>query len=232
MVRRIKKKDHEKLSSANISHVISLLEPEKGQPISKKEACDILNIAYNTTRLNRIIEEYKDQQIFVAKRKSQNRGRAATKAEIQQVVTEYLQGDTISSIAKGLYRSPGFVKAIIERVGVPQVDKSSYCYLPDECVSDSFIKGQRVWSAKYQAPAIVKEELSVDYQAEKPGFEDTNYEKKYSSKCYSIYVFQEVKQDSEFFMGASTGGFNGYALACELGSLEHLKEYGVDLTKL
>lgn len=232
MVRRIKKKSYEKLSSSNIQHVISLLEPVEGSPITKKEACDILNISYNTARLNKIIEDHKDQQAFVAKRKSQNRGKAATKAEIQQVVTEYLQGDNISSIAKGLYRSPGFVKAIIERVGVPQVDKSSYCYLPDECVSDTFSEGQRVWSAKYQAPAIVKNEVSVDYQAEQAGFEDTNYEKKYSSKCYSIYVFQEVKQEQEFFLGASTGGFNGYSLACELGSLEHLKEYGVDLSKL
>lgn len=231
MVRRIKKKDHENLSASNVKHVISLLDNEK--PITKKEACSILNISYNTSRLDRIIEDFRDKQDFVALRKSQNRGKSATKGEMQQVIMDYLQGDNISTIAKSIYRSPGFVKNIIAKAGVPQVDKSVYCYLPDECVSENFSKGQRVWSAKYQAPAVIKDEISVNYQAEKKGYNDTNYEKKYFSKCYAIYVFQEVKQEAEdFFIGISTGGFNGYSLACELGSLEHLKEYGVDLTKL
>ena len=55
---RTKKKDYEKLTDANIKHVIELLEAEK--PITKKEACGILNISYNTTRLNNIIQEYKE----------------------------------------------------------------------------------------------------------------------------------------------------------------------------
>ena len=232
MVRGIKRRDYEKLSSSNIRHVISLLEDEI-KPISKKEACSILNIAYNTTRLSKIIDDFKDTLEFVSRRKAQNKGKAATRGEIQQVITEYLQGDNISTIAKSLYRSTGFVKSIITKAGVPQVDKSTYCYLPDECVAETFYTGQRVWSAKYQAPAIIKDEISVDYQAEKEGYNDTNYEKKYFSKCYAIYVFQEIKQEvQEFFIGTSTGGFNGYSLACELGSLEHLKEYGVDLIKL
>ena len=64
---RIKK--HENLSEANISKVISLLEGEK--PITKKEACGILNIAYNTTRLNKIITEHKETMDVRARRKSQ-----------------------------------------------------------------------------------------------------------------------------------------------------------------
>ena len=47
--KRTKAQEHEKLTEANISHVIKLLEAEN--PITKKEACDILNITYNTTRL-------------------------------------------------------------------------------------------------------------------------------------------------------------------------------------
>ena len=59
---RIKK--HENLTKANIAKVIDLLEAEK--PITKKEACGILNITYNTTRLGNIITEYKrDLEIAV-----------------------------------------------------------------------------------------------------------------------------------------------------------------------
>jgi hypothetical protein len=44
----VRKKREEKLSEANINKVIELLAAEK--PITKKEACEILHIAYNTTR--------------------------------------------------------------------------------------------------------------------------------------------------------------------------------------
>ena len=52
MKRGTKKKSYENLTDSNIKNVISLLEAEK--PITKKEACDILNISYNTTRLNKL----------------------------------------------------------------------------------------------------------------------------------------------------------------------------------
>ena len=133
MSRRVKKKEYENLSASNIKKVISLLNPStpgvqpSGQPteqikkpISKKEACDILNIAYNTTRLDKIISEYYEQLEYVASRKKKNRGRAATKQEVAESVAGYLRGEPIADIAKGLYRSSAFVKAIIERVGVPE----------------------------------------------------------------------------------------------------------------
>ena len=58
---RVKKKDHENLTAANIERVISELRADS--PISKKEACSMLNIAYNTTRLQNIIDDYEDREI-------------------------------------------------------------------------------------------------------------------------------------------------------------------------
>ena len=43
MKRGTNKKSHENLTDTNIKNVIDLLESEK--PITKKEACDILNIS-------------------------------------------------------------------------------------------------------------------------------------------------------------------------------------------
>ena len=231
MVRRVKKKDHENLSETNIQKVISLLNGK--QPISKKEACSMLNIAYNTTRLQRIIDDYQDKIEYRELRKKQNRGRGASNEEIREAVERYLSGESIAEIASGLYRSSGFIRSIIDRVGVPRVEKESgVAVLPDSCVADSFSPGEVVWSAVYQKPARVDYELSVDYQAEREGFIDVNYERKYGSKCYAIYVMEEIRDDTEKWANVETGGYAAYSLAYDLGKLSHLEKYGVDLSRI
>jgi hypothetical protein len=235
VARRLKKKEHENLSSSNIEKVITLLSGDS--PITKKEACSLLNIAYNTTRLQKIVDEYHEQKDYVSLRKSQNKGKAATKAEIAEAVTEYLRGQSVAEIAKGLYRSSGFVKGILDRVGVPQRqvgedERKDPDYLPEECCSEIFEEGEIVWSAKHHTTAIVRKEISVSYQAEQAGFIDVNYEKKWSSRCYSIWVVEDIDEDKDLWARVATGGYNAYSLAYDLGKLSHLQEYGVDLTRI
>ena len=230
-MRRIKKKESENLSDTNIQKVIDLLSGNS--PITKKEACGILNIAYNTTRLQKIIDDFEETQAYRSKRKSQNKGKAATKEEVADAITRFLSSDTISEIAAGLYRSSGFIKAIIERTGVPQKGEGKYDYLPDECVAENFANGEIVWSAKYHGPAIIKQELSVDYQAELAGCKDVNYEKKYGSKAYNIWVIEKIDDDySDRWTTSTGGGFTATQLAYDLGKLTHLQEYGVDLSRI
>lgn len=205
--------------------------------ITKKEACEILNIAYNTARLQRIIDDYHDQKSYIQLRKSQNRGKAATDAEIAEAVTGYLRGESVAEVAKGLYRSSGFVKGILDRIGVPQrpssvEEKAGYDYIPEECVSESFSEGEIVWSARHHTTAIVEYELSVNYQAEKPGFSDVNYEDKYGSKCYSIWVVEDIDDEKDMWARVSTGGYKAYSLAYDLAKLTHLQKYGVDLSRI
>jgi hypothetical protein len=235
----VKKRDYENLSAENIQKVKSLLNPTDGsKPITKKDACSILNISYNTARLSKIIEDFDERTAYVQLRKSQNRGKGATPQEIAEVIRDYLSGDSIATIAKSLYRSSGFVKSIVERVGIPsrgvsKEERSTVGYLPEECVAEEFAPGEIVWSARHHAPAEIEYEISVDYQAERPGFKDTNYEKKYGAKCYSIWVREDIDQDKEFWVsGIETGGFKAIALAYDLGSLRHLEKYGVDFSRL
>ena len=168
---RVKK--HENLTETNISNVIELLLAEK--PITKKEACSILNIAYNTTRLNNIIAEFKETMDFRARRKAQNKGKGATKQEITSTVQMYLEGSNISDIAKALYRSPAFIKGIIERLGVPQklsmtdFEGRRNAMLPDQCVADEFDLEERVWAIRQNYPAIVQKELKPE-AAEERGY--------------------------------------------------------------
>ena len=235
---RVKKKSHEKLTQQNIQHVISLLNPTSSQTkaITKREACSILNISYNTTRLDKIIEDYHEQKEYRSRRVSQNRGRPARPDEVQDIVREYLSGENVSNIAKGLYRSPAFVKSLLEKIGVPQRPtkvegrKQEY-YLPEQCVADSFDDGEIVWSATHHAPAVIDKKLSKEHQDSKLGLQTVDYVNKYGSDCYSIYVRQKPSTEDMWDM-PDVGGFYAFALAYDLGKLKHLEEYGVDLQKL
>ena len=66
MPRGIRVKEGEDFSKATIKRVIDLLEAET--PITKKAACEMLNMSYNTTRLAKIIEGYKEKEEFIKKR--------------------------------------------------------------------------------------------------------------------------------------------------------------------
>lgn len=229
--RIVKVKAGENLSDENINKVISALASET-KPISKKEACAVLNIAYNTTRLQAIIEQHQERLKHIKLRKAELRGKAATPQEKAEIVGGYLRGESIAEIAKSLFRSELFCKNLIERLGVPSrklEDEGWVCEsLPDKCVAESFSEGQIVWSAQYHRPAIIEAELDVNYQAEKAGYMDTNYEKKYSSKAYKIYILTKDTSD-EYSTSIRVPGFNAFSLAYDLGSLAHLEKEGVDL---
>lgn len=224
----IRQKKHEKLDETTLSKVLALLESDT--PITKKEACEMLNISYNTTRLNKILEEHKDIMSYRATRKAQNKGKRATKEEKQQAIQSYVNGDNISDIAKQLYRSSSFVRNIIQSAGVPEKQSKEahskyYKYrqplLPEQCVSDSFEPGERVWSVNDNTVAIVKKEFTNEHQ--------TNYEDKYGSKCYQIYVIEEKEIFSPIFGYLNNVGYYSSALAHDLGSLKHLEEYGIKI---
>lgn len=219
---RVKAKQHENLSEANVKKVMELLEAEK--PISKKEACQILNISYNTTRLNKIIEEYKGQVELDARRRAANRGKPATPSEIQTVIECHLNGDALTEISKLIYRPVSFVKEVIEKVGVPQkavgADYTKPGIIPEQCVSETFEPGQIVWHARRHCMAIVRE------QQHNVRDKTHNY--------YQVYVIEPLEEIqgphySYFPKSLEYGGFYDGAYAYDLGSLDHLKQYGVDV---
>jgi len=220
--KRTKTQEHEKLTETNIAHVIKLLEAEK--PITKKEACDILNITYNTTRLNKIIEEWKTDKEYRDKRKAERRGKPATDIEISNIVMGYLEGDSVQDLAKRVFRSSAFVKSVIDRVGVPPrvvgEDRYKPAILPDACMADEFSRGEIAWSAAYHAPCEVIKRL-----------EGKVYEEKYGANCYQVWI-KEKSVDANTGFGLAGGGFNAFVPAYELGKLSHLKAYGVNVEAL
>lgn len=197
--------EEELMTDTNIARVIRLLEPtEEGKkPITKKDACAILGMSYNTTRLGTIIEEYKQKQIRISQRKSQLRGKPATQEEKVYIISEYLNGETVDAISKMTYRSSRFIKDILEGNSVPiRVPGSSYFdpqLIPDGAVRDRFKIGEVVYSSRYDSTARIDSEQKSD----KHGF------------VYRIWLLAERWQQ------------NAYQEAAELASLENLREMGV-----
>lgn len=217
----VKKKEGENLTEAHIEKVIGLLEGKP--PITKKEACEILNIAYNTTRLTKIIEEYKDDQVKQAERRAANRGKPVADYEKQLIIEAVLDGDGILAISKQLYRSTASVKKTVEEIGIPERSESyvNVALLPEQCVKTSFEVGELVWVARTNTIGVICwHELAT----------------KSEENVYNVYSFDRIEKLDEgiFFSNCNVGDYGGeygYHRASDLGSLEHLKKYGINLAK-
>ena len=201
-----RKTNEDLLTEANILRVIDLLEPKEGKSkTTKKDACQILGIAYNTTRLATIIDSYKEKKAKELERRSALRGKPATQDEINFVIQEYMEGNTVDSISKSLYRSSGFVATILEKYEVPKRASSTDYFrpelIPDGAVRERFAVGEIVYSARYDSIARIDLEQS-----------DPRY-----GWIYRIWLLSDKWLQS------------AYQEACELASLEHLRTLGVKI---
>jgi hypothetical protein len=197
--------DEDKLTDTNIERVIALLEPTEGKPITKKDACQILGIAYNTTRLGQIVEKYKEKKAKEAERRAALRGKPATPDEINYVIQEYLEGATVDSISKSLYRSAGFVSQLLEKYDVPKRASSQDYFrpelIPEGAMRSRFAVGEIVYSARYDSIARI----------------DTEQSDPRHGWVYRIWLLADKWKQS------------AYQEACELASLEHLRTIGVKI---
>lgn len=198
--RRTKNSDNERLDDASIERVLALLEPKDGsKPGTKKDACAILNISYNTTRLANLLDKYRERKTAEATRRAEKRGKPASDAEVAFVIQSYLEGATVDHISISLYRSAVFVKTILEKYHVPlrQVGHSYFTpeLVPEEAVRDFFKVGEKVYSMRYDSLARIDGEF-------KPG-------------VYRLFLLSE-KQNQYAYQPSE-----------ELASLEHLVKLGV-----
>jgi len=205
MATRKSASENDLMTEANISKVIRLLEPaEEGvKPITKKDACQILGMAYNTTRLATIIEDFRNKQARNAERRAALRGKPATKDDLVYIIGEYLNGETVDAISKSIYRSPTFIKKVLEDNSVPvRVPGSTYFdpqLIPEGAVRTRFTVGEIVYSARYDSIARIDTETST----EKYGY------------IYRVWLLSD-----RWLQAANQEAY-------ELASLEHLRVLGV-----
>ena len=154
-------RDNEKLDKANMSRVIALLEQEK--PITKKAACEVLHISYNTTRLKKLIEDFKAKEARTKKMRAKLRGVPLTNAELALVMQEYISGTSVTEISELVYRSTSKVKTAIKNVGMPLRDPDASYQFPDvlepELMATDYVQDDLVYSARYQCVAFIEGEV-------------------------------------------------------------------------
>ena len=219
----VKKKEHENLTPANIRRVAALLDDEK--PISKKDACELLNISYNTKRLERIIEEQQAKDEAQKRRRQEKRGKPVSESEKLDIATMFLDGDTLADIAERVARPSVVVKRTLEAIGVPEIpkgeDKLKPGFLPDQCVREGykFEEGETAWSAIHHCPVEVDKCM------------DGKYVDRYGAFCYRVWVKRPVEHrpDRTYYAMSDSGGFTAYVAGYELGDLQHLTKLGVKI---
>ncbi len=204
MARRVnvKVREHELLDNANIKKVKELLEQEK--PITKKAACQLLNITYNVKRLGSIVEQYVERiesrkRLFAA-----NRGKSWSVLDTKQLVMSYLKGHSVSDLSSALFRSNGAIKKKLELCGVP-LRKTEAGYfnpelLPDDCAKEDYREGELVWSSRYCCVVEVGKLFQVH---------------EHHGNVYSIWIYGKHNQ-------------SGYQPWYELGELPVLVEIGAE----
>ena len=93
------------ITEAKIRQAIWMLKAKK----TKKAVCEHLGIAYNTKRLEQIINDFHDKLNREAELKKKARNKIFTPTEKQGIADAYLAGETQSALAKQFYISCYFV---------------------------------------------------------------------------------------------------------------------------
>lgn len=168
---------------------------------TKKDACQMLGIAYNTARLDKLIEQFDKEQDVDKRLRAKKRKEAVTDQEVVHWITSYLNGAGFDELSKTYYRSASVIKHHLEKHGAllraSKVNRLNPPDLPEQCISDSFKPGQYVWSSAYNTIALVKAQFK---------------------NAYRIQVLGNGVQEM------------AYQAPYELGDLSHLENLGVDLS--
>lgn len=204
MAPRSKVKAHH-ISDEKFKEAIQWLEDGK----TKKGACDILGVNSNPT-MERLIQEWKDDQATSAEMRKKKRGTPMTDVERANIIESYMQGDSLDEISKRMYRSVAMVKAELERCGGNlkyngKLDESKPLELyppelPEAVVVTGFEIGELVWVSAYQCIGEIKKDMGND--------------------VYRVFLLHEGMQH------------NVHQYTWDLGSMKEFEKLGVNVRSL
>jgi len=165
MARGVKRKEGEDHSEATITKVIEALEQEK--PITKKVACEMLKITYNTTRLGTIISQHKAKIEHRTAMRKKMRTTPMTVATESEIVSGYLSGESLVDLSNSTFRSTAVVKRVLKKFHVPIRNSSIDYFHPvfiedEEAIADDYVEGDLVYLARYGCPATITGGESTD----------------------------------------------------------------------
>lgn len=151
------------ISEAKIRNAIWYLKTGK----TKKFVCEFLGIAYNTKKLDTLIEDFHKRLEREADLKKAAKTKIFSQKEKDLIAKEYLAGETQSALAKQYFISPQRIKNILMECNTPirGRGKNSEAKV-DHIVQDlevKFKKGDKVFFSKYNCFAVVGKVYDEDY---------------------------------------------------------------------
>lgn len=144
----------EDFSPASIKKAMEALENGR----TKKDVCAMLKMSYNTSRLQKVIDNFLEQEEFKKQRRKSLRGTAVTKSEKASMVRAFLSGESITQISEENYRSTTIIKNILAQYNIPLTTSKNNYFNPVflECgITDDYTKDDLVYSARYNSPAYI-----------------------------------------------------------------------------
>ena len=151
------------ISEAKIRQAIWMLKVNK----TKKQVCEHLGIAYNTKRLDTIINDFHEKNKRIADLKTKARYKKFTEAEKKGIPEAYLNGETQSKLAEQFYISAARIKKILIEMNVPlRARGKNKAANVEHVVQDleaRFKKGEKVFIAEENCFGEVREVYDEDY---------------------------------------------------------------------
>lgn len=151
------------ISETKIRQAIWMVKANK----TKKSICEHLGIAYNTKRLDTIIQEFQDRENRIAELKKKRSKTPFSEVEKKQIVDDYNNGESQSAIATRLYASPQRIKNVLIEMNVPIRARSKTGEAKvDHVIQDLdviFKKEDRVFIPKINSFGKVKEVFDEDW---------------------------------------------------------------------
>jgi len=157
------------IPEVKIRQAIWMLKTNK----TKKSICEHLGIAYNTKRLDSIINDFHDRESRTKELKKKARSKILSESDQDHIISSYENGESMSGIATRLYLTPQRVKNVLLSQGVPiRSRKKRGSAAVDHIVQDLEVKfqvGDRVFISETSEFATVKDvydEEWIEYHSE------------------------------------------------------------------
>jgi hypothetical protein len=134
---------------------------------TKKACCEQLGIAYNTKRLDKILEDFDAKLAREEELKTKAKNKVFTRDEMKTIAQAYLDGETQSGLAKQFFVSPQKIKKMLIEMNVPiRARGKKKAANVEHVVQDldvKFAKGQKVFVPSLNTFGFVEEVFDEDW---------------------------------------------------------------------
>jgi len=119
---------------------------------TKKECCQQLGIAYNTTRLAKILNDFDLKETRIKELKAKAKLRKFTELEKTQIVKDYLAGESVTSIAERFFLPTTRIRPILIEKQVPIRGRGKKTSSTTDHITQDLAKKYKVGDRVYIVP--------------------------------------------------------------------------------